>query len=93
MSCRVALTPTAQRDLDRFPVTIRARTLKLFERLESWPDVSGCSRLSGRLAEFYSKRTGDYRLVFRASAAEVVVERIRHRRDVYQKRSWPDLSS
>jgi mRNA interferase RelE/StbE len=81
---RVTLTPAAARDLDRLPLTIRARMPKLFDRLESWPHVSGAKPLREKPAGHFRLRTGDYRLVFRVESSTVVVERIEHRRNVYE---------
>jgi mRNA-degrading endonuclease RelE of RelBE toxin-antitoxin system len=81
---RVTLTPEAARDLDRLPLTIRARMPALFDRLESWPRVSGAKPLRGDRAAYFRLRTGDYRLVFYVAGSTLVVERIEHRRDVYE---------
>jgi hypothetical protein len=41
----VLLAPEGQADFDRLPVTIRARVLRVFERLAEWPAVSGAKAL------------------------------------------------
>ena len=65
------------------PVTAN-RVLKLVKRLEDWPSVSGVKRLTGHLAGTYRLRTGDYRLRFRVNGDTVVVEKIGHRKDIYE---------
>ena len=80
---QVLLTPEAQTDLDKLPVVIRARVLKIVERLRSWPDVSGAKALSGQLAGYFRIRTGDWRIVFQIVAPNVIVVRIKHRSQVY----------
>jgi mRNA-degrading endonuclease RelE of RelBE toxin-antitoxin system len=82
---RVALTPGAARELDRLPLSIRARVAKVFERLERWPEVSGAKALAGDLAGGYRIRTGDYRILFRVRGSAVVVERIGHRDGFYDE--------
>ena len=81
---RVTLTPTAAAQPDLVPLTIRVRMVRIFERLERWPDVSGAKPLRRGLAGRYSIRTGDYRVLFRVEGAHLVVERIGHRAGFYQ---------
>ena len=79
----VLLAPDAQQDFDRLPVTIRARVLKILERLGRWPEVSGAKALSGDWAGHYRIRTGDWRVIFRVITPNLIVVRIRHRSQVY----------
>ena len=79
----VLLAPDAQQDFDRLPVTIRARVLKILERLRQWPEVSGAKALSGDWAGHYRIRTGDWRVIFRVITPSLIVVRIRHRSQVY----------
>lgn len=81
----VFLTPEAQKDVTRLPLGIRARMAKVFVRLAAWPDVSGAKPLTGNLAGRYRIRTGDYRIRFRVEGARVIIERIGHRKDVYEE--------
>ena len=81
----VVLTATAAREFDQLPWTIQARVLKLFERLQHWPSVSGARALRGKLAGRYRMRTGDYRLQFYLEGHRVVVERIGHRDGFYEE--------
>jgi mRNA-degrading endonuclease RelE of RelBE toxin-antitoxin system len=69
----------------KLPRPIQARVLRLVERLESWPDVSGVKLLSGSLTGHYRLRTGDYRVQFRGDMAMIVVERIEHRDGFYDE--------
>jgi mRNA-degrading endonuclease RelE of RelBE toxin-antitoxin system len=82
---RVTLTPGAARELDKLLRSIRLRALKVFERLERWPNVSGAKALAGDLAGYHRIRTGDYRILFRVRGAEVVVERVGHRDGFYDE--------
>jgi mRNA interferase RelE/StbE len=81
----VRITPEALEQLAGLPKVIKERVLKLLKRLEKWPDVSGTKALSGNLAGCYRLRTGDYRLRFRAQGETVIVDKIGHRRDVYEE--------
>jgi mRNA interferase RelE/StbE len=80
----VLLSPDAHAELDALPVTIRARVLRVLERLVMWPNVSGAKPLSGDWAGHYRIRTGDYRVVFRVITPKIVVVRIKHRSEVYE---------
>jgi mRNA interferase RelE/StbE len=79
----VLLAPDAQKDFDKLPVTIRARVLKILERLGAWPEVSGAKALSGDWAGHYRLRTGDWRIIFRVITPNLIVVRIKHRSQVY----------
>jgi mRNA-degrading endonuclease RelE of RelBE toxin-antitoxin system len=78
------LTPEAAEQATRLPEAIHRRILKLVKRLENWPAVSGVKRLSGNLAGWYRLRTGAYRIRFRVDGDIVTVDKIGHRRDVYE---------
>ena len=80
----VVITPQAAAQIDVLPKPIRARMLKIVERLQQWPDVSGVRALSGNLAGHHRVRTGDYRLQFHVTDDAVVVERIGHRDGFYK---------
>jgi mRNA interferase RelE/StbE len=79
----VFVTPDARRQAAELPKPIRARIGKAVERLKDWPSVSGCKALSGNLAGWHRMRVGDYRIRFRAQGETVTVDKIGHRKDVY----------
>ena len=79
----VLLTPNAQEELDALPAVAKERMLTLFGRLAKWPAVSGAKPLTGNLTGSFRLRTGDYRLRFRLRGETVIVEKIGHRKDVY----------
>jgi mRNA-degrading endonuclease RelE of RelBE toxin-antitoxin system len=81
----VFLTPDIQRQIDRLPKVIRIRMLKLVDRLQCWPDISGVKPLSGSLAGHFRMRTGDYRLQFYIRANNIYVEKIGHRAGFYEE--------
>ena len=80
----ILLTPEAQAEFDALPGVIRARVLGIFERLASWPAVSGAKALSGDWAGHYRIRTGDWRVIFRVVTPQIIVVRIKHRSEVYE---------
>lgn len=80
----VYLTPDAAAEFAGLPRPIRTRTLKMFERLSGWPDVSGAKALKGRRAGAYRMRTGDYRVQFRVEGGQVIIEKIGHRDRFYE---------
>ena len=80
----VNVTQDALHELARLPKVIRQRVRKLFQRLESWPEVSGAKALSGDLAGWYRLRTGDYRVRFHLKGDTVIVDKIAHRKDMYE---------
>ena len=79
----VQLTDQARAQFDGLPVAIKERMHKLFARLADWPQVSGVKSLKGDLAGWHRLRTGDYRLRFHVQGDLVVVDKIGHRKDVY----------
>jgi mRNA interferase RelE/StbE len=79
----VLLTSEARDQAGALPRVVRVRVLKLVERLEKWPEVSGAKPLTGNLAGWYRLRTGDYRVQFRVDGETVHVEKIGHRDGFY----------
>ncbi len=79
----VKLTAEAVEDFTALPRVIRERVQKLLARLDQWPEVSGVKTLRGELAGWYRLRTGDYRVRFRVEGELVIVDKIGHRKDVY----------
>lgn len=79
----VKMTPTAVRQFAELPVIVQKRIRKLKDRLTKWPDVSGFKPLTGNLAGWYRLRTGDYRLRFYVQGETVIVDKIGHRKEIY----------
>jgi mRNA interferase RelE/StbE len=79
----VHLTPEAQDDFARLPKVIQGRVKKVLQRLQQWPAVSGAKALSANLSGFFRIRIGDYRLRFHVVGERVMVDKIGHRKDVY----------
>lgn len=79
---KVIITDEASKEFGKLPLTIQSRVLKIFERLEHWPNVSGAKQLTGQWSGCWRIRTGDWRVIFEVQD-DVVVIRIAHRKDVY----------
>ena len=82
---KVITTGAALKQLESLPPEIVARVAKLYERLEKWPQVSGAKPLTGSLAGRWRLRTGDYRLQFRIEGVTVIVEKVGHRDQFYER--------
>ena len=82
---KVTITSIAAEQFAALPRTVQVRVMRIFERLERWPDVSGAKPLRGDLSGWFRVRTGDYRILFSASDDEVVVEKIGHRDGFYDE--------
>ena len=84
-SYRVALTTSAEKELQWLPSKVVARIMPRLEHLASAPRPPGCKKLKGGRNE-WRIRVGDYRLVYVIddTAKTVDVTRIAHRREVYE---------
>lgn len=84
----VVLTPEAAAELEAIHNPIHDRLLRLLEKLQRWPEVSGAKSLSGELAGHYRLRTGDDRMQFHVVGTApndvVTVEKIGHRDGFYE---------
>ncbi len=74
----------AVEQLGKLPNVVLSRLENIVRRLGNWPAVSGAKPLRGDLAEHYRIRTGDYRIQFRVTGTEVIIERIGHRDGFYE---------
>jgi mRNA-degrading endonuclease RelE of RelBE toxin-antitoxin system len=83
MTVRVLLEAEARADFDALAPTVKARVLAAFERLTRWPDVSGVKWLRREWSGHGRIRVGDWRVIFRIASPDVIVVRIKHRREVY----------
>ena len=84
-SYRVALTTSAENELDGLPSNVVTRIVARLERLAATPRPPGCKKLKGGDKE-WRVRVGDYRIVYEIddTAKTVDVTRIAHRREVYK---------
>jgi mRNA interferase RelE/StbE len=84
-SYRVALTASAEKELQGLSSKMVDRIMPRLERLAVSPRPPGCKKLKGGDNE-WRIRVGDYRLVYEIddAAKTVDVTRIAHRREVYE---------
>ena len=81
---RVTLTKAAAEEFDELPLTMKLRVLRVLERLEHWPEVSGSKALRGVLSGQYRIRTGNWRVRFTVRDGSLVVLHIGHRDGHYE---------
>jgi mRNA-degrading endonuclease RelE of RelBE toxin-antitoxin system len=81
----VQITPAALQQAETLNEPILTRVIRLLDRLQKWPEVSGVKPLTGNLAGHYRMRTGDYRVQFRVVGETLVVEKIGHRDRFYEE--------
>lgn len=80
---QVFLSEEATKNFSDLPRVIQARVIKIFERLENWPNVSGAKQLKGQWSGCWRIRTGDWRVIFEVQD-DVIVIRLAHRKEVYE---------
>ena len=80
----VLVTAQARTEFLSLPVGIQRRVEAVFERLKSWPEVSGAKPLRGSLKGCFRLRCGDWRIVFRPVGDDLIITAIDNRRDVYE---------
>ena len=85
MNYRVILKPSAEKDLNRLPKSIKSRVLDRLAELQTNPRPTGSVKLAGAHAT-YRLRVGDYRVVYEVddSRHTVFATIIAHRREVYR---------
>ena len=77
------ITPQALMQLQALDEPLHSRVLRILEKLEKWPAVSGAKPLRHGLGGHYRMRTGDYRVQFRVQGQTIVIEKIGHRDGFY----------
>ncbi|HEY8827623.1 MAG TPA: type II toxin-antitoxin system RelE/ParE family toxin [Jatrophihabitantaceae bacterium] len=87
MTYNVTLAPPAARQLPKFDPQVRRRVQAVLELLAEEPRPPAATQLAGGSGE-WRVRTGDYRFVYEIEDEQplVLVLRIAHRREIYQKR-------
>jgi len=85
-SYSVRLQPSVEKDVRRIPGSDLRRIFERIETLADSPFPRGVAKLSGAEG-LYRIRVGDYRIVYEVepSSSQIVVQYIRHRRDVYRR--------
>ena len=87
MTYNVTLAPPAARQLPKFDPQVRRRVQAVLELPAEGPRPPAATQLVGGPGE-WRVRTGDYRIVYEIEDEQplVLVLRIAHRREIYQKR-------
>lgn len=85
MTYRIALAPSAARQLRKFDPQVRRRIQAAIELLANEPRPPLAAKLVGGSGE-WRIRTGDYRIVYEIEDGQllVLVLRVGHRREIYQ---------
>ena len=84
-SYTISLASSAERDLRKVDHQVVSRITAAIDILADEPRPKGCRKLAGSL-HTYRIRVGDYRVIYSIDDGlrEVVVQRVRHRKDAYQ---------
>ena len=82
---RVEYRPTADKDFDNIPEEYLDKIFSLIQPLAVNPQPRGCVKLKGKKNR-YRIRCGKYRIVYKIDINNriVLVEFIRHRKDIYR---------
>ena len=81
---RVELLKSAARELRGLEGSVRARVLVKIRALGSDPRPPGCRSVKG-LPGYFRIRVGDYRVVYKVEETAVLIAKIGHRREVYER--------
>ncbi len=81
---RVLLTRRFEKNFKKLDSKTQARIKDAVLSLKDEPDQG--KSLTGELAGEYSLRVGTYRILYIIQGDDVIVETVRHRRDVYKRR-------
>ncbi|MFA5812005.1 MAG: type II toxin-antitoxin system RelE/ParE family toxin [bacterium] len=81
---RIVFAPTAERQFLRLTKVVRLRVAQAIAKLAADPHLG--KRLKGELADYWSFRIGDYRVVYfiRNNLVQVEIIRVAHRREAYR---------
>jgi mRNA interferase RelE/StbE len=82
MTYRLSFKPKAIKDLQAIDLRDRAR---IFEKAEAMQDnLAGDIKKLTNFTPEYRLRVGNYRVLFEIEDNEIVVYRVRHRKDIYR---------
>ena len=85
-SYSIRLQPSVEKDVRRIAQSDLRRIFERIEALSADPFPRGVVKLTGAEG-LYRVRAGDYRIVYEVehSSSQIIVQYIRHRRDVYRR--------
>lgn len=85
MAYTIFFTKEARKDIERLDTVVKKRLHKKFLEIANSKDIS---RTAKKLVSFeageYRIRVGDYRVIFDIEDNDLIVLRVRHRKDVYR---------
>lgn len=83
----VRLTPNFQRDLEALPTSVQEKVLEAIKRLETNPfgPPPKIKKLKGKGAGQWRLEVWPYRVRYDIVKQEVVLYRVRHRKDIYRE--------
>lgn len=82
MNYSIELKPRAIKDLKKLPPEDRRRIVAKIEMMQD--NLAGDVKKLTNLTPEYRLRVGDYRVLFEVDQAQIVIYRVKHRRDVYK---------
>ena len=84
MAYRISYKTSVKKDLASLP---KAETRRILDKIEKELTIrpNRCPPLKGQFAGLRRLRVGSYRIIFVVQDEEVLVLRIGHRRDVYER--------
>lgn len=83
----VYIDENAEKELAALPKGVQPRVTRKIDGLELDPRPRNCKKLEDASADLYRVRVGVYRVIYYVDddAPEVLVVRIRHRKDAYRR--------
>lgn len=82
-SFELVFTPTFTRDLRRLNSQVRRRVLRRLDQLEVNPYIN-CTKLTNVDIGVFRIRVGNWRVRYDVEGKQVILHRVRHRREVYR---------
>jgi mRNA interferase RelE/StbE len=82
MKYKIQFKPRAVKDIDRLPSRMQLQIIKGIEGMSD--DLKGDVKRLTNFTPEYRLRLGDYRILFEIENKNIVVYRVRHRREAYR---------
>ena len=81
---KVYFTPQGQKDLQKLPTDIQKRVIKKIKFFSQQQNPLGFAKpLTNLLPTTHRFRIGDYRVAFFITSSGMYIDRIKHRKEVY----------